>query len=92
MSALWPKWLTKNSNMSQLPQQENDHNIDVQLVQELIESEEVEIKETKDINPETTESGAVELDSVEPESEPVEIHEENDESGHLKITPYKSTK
>jgi hypothetical protein len=60
--------LNKNSNTSQLPQQGNDHNIDVQFVQELIGSEEAEIKETKYINPETTESGAVEL-----ESEPVEI-------------------
>jgi hypothetical protein len=55
-------------------------------VQELVKSEEVQIKETKDINLETTESGA-----VEPKSEPVEIREEHDESRHLKITPYKST-
>jgi hypothetical protein len=61
------------------------------VVQELIESEEFEIKEMKEINPETTESVAVELDSVEPESEPVEIREEHDVSRHLKITPYKST-
>jgi hypothetical protein len=83
MPTQWSKWLTKNPNMSQLPQQVNYQYIGVQLVQELVESEVAEIKETKDINPETTESGAVELDSVE-------IREEHDETRHLNITPYKS--
>jgi hypothetical protein len=84
MAAQWSKWLIKISNTSQLPQQRNDHNIDAQLVQELVESE-VEIRETKVINPETTEAGAVEA-----ESELVDFRKEH-ESRHLKTTPYKST-
>jgi hypothetical protein len=55
-------------------------------LQELTGSE-VEIIEMKDIDPEKTESGAVVLDSVEPESEPVEIREKHDENRPLKITP-----
>jgi hypothetical protein len=45
--------------------------LEVVIVQEMTESEEAEITKRKDINPETTESGAAEQDSVEPELEPV---------------------